>query len=58
MDAVWKERIIESEKGYKVFLGSPTDGIVRNNQAQVPMSEPAAEASLPSSSEEKAFSFK
>lgn len=36
MDAVWEERIIELEKGHRVFLGSPTDGIVLNNQAQVP----------------------
>lgn len=58
MDAVWEERIIEPEKGHRVFLGSPTDGILRNDQAQVAVSEPAAEARLPSSSEEKAFSFK
>lgn len=58
MDAVWEERIIEPETGHRVFLGSPTDGITQNDQAQGPISEPAAKARLPSSSEEKAFSFK
>lgn len=57
MDAVWEERKREPEKGHRVFLGSPTDGIVQNEQTQVPISEPAAEEGLLPSSKEKTFSF-
>lgn len=36
MDAVWEEREIKPEKGHRVFLGSPTDGLYRTSKHRFP----------------------